>query len=510
MVPLLRPVLAAALVAGILVGGGVTSVSQAATPAPTAAPTGDPTRGTITWHDCDPDAPLDDFTCGTLTVPRDWDNLDNPLNASIELAVHKATSPNRIGAFTFNPGGPGESGLAAATPILGILPAQVRSRFDFVAWDPRGVGLSEPQLDNCLEPRAEPYNPPATGPVDWATLAAETYEAMGQGQAACLAANPDVAPFLGTYYVIRDLEAMRLALGYQQWNIWGMSYGTRIGFRYARQFPSSVRSLILDGSWSPNLTITSWMNAASWNYDNAQAVYSSLFGNKMGYRFQNVIDGLDQQTIEVEGQTLSRWQILPGIFSNISYQTMYPDVNDLITLAYKALYGKSEKAARQLRKPLARLQERAEVNPNAQLNINFINCRDVGDYPTVAEITRAAEMAAANNSVAAGLLAIVKGSSCAGLPADFTHGYEPLATNLTLTTPPVVINSLGDTRTEYVFGRTMANSLAGSSLITYNRTQHVSYRQVPSRCISDPVTAYLLTLQRPGNRLCAYAPIPAA
>ena len=492
----------------MLAGLGVVAATAApaAPPAPAAAPAA-AQRGTITWHPCTTDDSLAGFRCGTLTVPLDWDDLSNPSNASIELAVHTATSSKRIGALTFNPGGPGESGLALATAILGELPPQVRSRFDFVAWDPRGIGLSEPQLDNCLGPRAEPYEPPATGPVDWQAFAQTYYDTYAQALPACLEVNSDVAPYLGTYYVIRDLEAMRIALGQKQWNYWGMSYGTRIGYRYARQFPTSLRTLILDGSWDPNLTMTSWMNGESWNFATGQAVFSSLFGKKMAYRLQRVIDGLNETTITIGGQEQTRWTILSAIFTNISYQTAFPDVLDVIRLADEALRKNDQAAADRMRKPLQRLQERANANPNASLNINYINCRDIGDYPTVEEMARAAEVSAANNSVFAGLNAIGKGGSCAGLPQDFTYGYSPLTHNLTLPITPVVINSLGDTRTEYVFGRTMANYLTGASLITYDSTQHVSYRQVPSRCISDAVTNYLLTLKRPGNLLCPYAPI---
>ena len=504
----MRRSLTLALAVSLIAGLGVVAATAApAAPSAPTAPSVDPARGTITWHACSSDDSLAGFKCGTLTVPIDWDDLSNPRNASIELAVHPATSANRIGALTFNPGGPGESGLSLATAIREQLPPQVRSRFDFVAWDPRGVGLSEPQLDNCLGPRAEPYEPPATGPVDWQAFAETYYEAYSQALPACLAVNADVAPYLGTYYVIRDLEAMRIALAQKQWNFWGMSYGTRIGFRYAREFPTSLRTLILDGSWAPNLTVTSWMNAESWNFATGQAVFSSLFGKKMAYRLQRVIDGLDKTTIMVGGQEQTRWTILSAIFTNISYQTAFPDVLDVIRLADQALTQKDQAAAERMSKPLRRLQERANDNPNAALNINYINCRDIGDYPEVDEIARAAEIAAANNTVTAGVNAIAKGAICAGLPQDFTYGYSPLTHNLTLPTAPVVINSIGDTRTEYVFGRTMANYLTGASLITYDGTQHVSYRQVPSRCISDAVTNYLLTLKRPGNLLCSYAPI---
>jgi pimeloyl-ACP methyl ester carboxylesterase len=483
------------------------------TPAATAAP-GD--RGTITWHDCDPDKDREGFECGTLTVPLDWDDLDNPANAEIELVIHRATSDRRIGAFTFNPGGPSESGLSFATEILGELPAKVRNRFDFVAWDPRGVGLSQPQLSGCAEGAAlsmMTYERPPTGPVDWMAFAASTYDAYEQLLSACLEANLDVAPYLGTYYVIRDLDAMRAALGEEQWNFWGMSYGTRIGYRYAREFPDRLRTLLLDGAWSPNMTVTSWMNGQTWNYGTAQAVFSSQFGEKMGYRLQRVIDGLDERTISIDGKTHTRWDLLPQIFDNISYNIDYPQILGVITATYEALYAPTAKkrraAARSIAESLKNLQADDADDGLDLMTFAFVNCRDLADYPTPEEIGRTAAIAAANNSVAAGWQAIRKGASCAGLSQeDFTYGYTPLTESLRLPIKPVVINSLGDTRTEYKFGRTMANSLWGSSLITYDGTQHVTYKATPSTCVNNPVTNYFLYRTAPGSLLCPYAPRP--
>ena len=144
-----------------------------------------------------------------------------------------------------------------------------------------------------------------------------------------------------------------------------MSYGTRIGYRYAREYPTRVRSLVLDGSWTPNQTIRSWMNGSTWNYATGQAVFSSLFGKRMASRLQKVIDGLDERTFEVQGVTYTRWNVLPLIFNNISYQSMFPEVLDVITSAYRALYKNDSTAAKRMREPLRRLKERAEPNPNA-------------------------------------------------------------------------------------------------------------------------------------------------
>jgi len=265
-----------------------------------------------------------------------------------------------------------------------------------------------------------------------------------------------------------------------------------------------VRTLILDGSWSPNMTVTTWMGGSTWSWATVQQVFSSLFGKEMGARFQRVLDGLDERTLTVEGVELTRWQILPEIFTNISYQTSYPQILEVITEVDEALRTGD---TRGILKPLRALERRSARDLSSSLSVFYINCRDLADYPTVDEIARAAATASNNQSVFAGTAAVEKGAFCAGIPQDFTYGYEPLTEPLELSTPPVVINSLGDTRTEYVFGRNMATFMAGSSMITYDGTQHVSYLQTPSRCINSAVSSYLLMRTQPGQLLCPYAPL---
>jgi|688.fasta_scaffold14625_11 pimeloyl-ACP methyl ester carboxylesterase len=499
--------LGGALIASLLAlpAASAASPAPAADAAPGAAAASDPARGTITWGDC-PEKGFDGFACGVLTVPLDWNDLANPANAEIALTVKRA-SGKRMGFLTFNPGGPGASGLDSAPSIWGQLPGTVKQRFDWVGWDPRGVGSSQPQLTGCLavEARATDYEPPATGPVDWQALTEATVAYQGALNAECLALNQNVAPYLGTHYVVRDLEAMRVALGAPRWNFWGMSYGTTVGYRYAREYPDRVRTLILDGSSAPNSTVSSFMGESTWAFAAGQQVFGSLFGRQMAARLQRIIDGLNERTVTVNGQEFTRWDVLPEIFTSISYQQAYPQIRAVIRAVDAALRGD---ASSDIAKPLRALKKRSEQDASSLLTTAFVNCRDMTGYPTVNQIARAAYVANANQSVYAGLVAIAQGTACSGLPADFTLSYEPLTEPLTLPTPPVVINSLGDTLTEYVGARTMANFMAGSSLITYDSTQHVSYLQTPSTCINNAVTRYLLQRTQPGPLLCPYAPSP--
>ena len=57
----------------------------------------------------------------------------------------------------------------------------------------------------------------------------------------------DLLPYLGTEDVARDIDAVRAAMGDDQLNYLGFSYGTAIGQQLAELFPERVRAMIIDG-----------------------------------------------------------------------------------------------------------------------------------------------------------------------------------------------------------------------------------------------------------------------
>jgi hypothetical protein len=84
--------------------------------------------------------------CGFLTVPLDY---ANPSGTKIKLAVsrilHKSSAANYQGVMLTNPGGPGGSGLILS--VLGeFIPDGVGGDYDWIGFDPRGVGSSQPSL----------------------------------------------------------------------------------------------------------------------------------------------------------------------------------------------------------------------------------------------------------------------------------------------------------------------------------------------------------------------------
>ena len=77
--------------------------------------------------------------------------------------------------------------------------------------------------------------------------------------------------FFTTTIAMADAEAVRAALGAEQINLVGGSYGTRAVLEYQRQFPQRVRRAVIDGVAPPDMALP-----ASFSSDN-QAALDALF-----------------------------------------------------------------------------------------------------------------------------------------------------------------------------------------------------------------------------------------
>jgi pimeloyl-ACP methyl ester carboxylesterase len=187
--------------------------------------------------------------CGTLTVPLDW---AHPALGQVSLAVsrlrHTAPAKDYKGIMLANPGGPGGSGLAYA--FLGyLMPDDVRAAYDWIGFDPRGVGSSEPALrcdpDYFVGPRPD-YDiglTPAAEPL-WRALAAGYADD-------CADAGGDLLNHLTTVDNVHDMDAIRQALEVPALNFYGFSYGTYLAQVYATLFPGHVGRMVLDGNVDP-------------------------------------------------------------------------------------------------------------------------------------------------------------------------------------------------------------------------------------------------------------------
>lgn len=105
-------------------------------------------RRGIDWADCPAGWGLEKpIQCGRVTVPLDY---ARPYGRQIEIAVDRVaatgTAAEHQGALVYNPGGPGGSGLRFPRRVVtrNAIWANTARAYDFVGFDPRGVGHSAP------------------------------------------------------------------------------------------------------------------------------------------------------------------------------------------------------------------------------------------------------------------------------------------------------------------------------------------------------------------------------
>ncbi len=462
---------------------------------------------TLTYVACPRDEDLPARTrCAELTVPLDWQSPDD--GRTIVIAVRVTRGRNSTGGLTWNPGGPGGSAIASLDTIYADFPRTVKDAFDFITWDPRGVGRSEPKLQGCSE---MPYvELPTTGPVDWLAYWQEVNDVEGAASADCFAANPDVAPYLGTWQVIRDLDALRVALGYQRWNYWGMSYGTRVGRAYAEAFPNSLRALIQDGPVMANESITRFGATTPAGSHTAYLVFAAVEGRRLYHKIRVVDQYLADQVIPTAKGELDRWMFQGNLNSTLRKSNLIPEARKLVNATYSYVTADNNRKQKRAQRALRRIVERTTPDPvSDQYLINFINCADYADRPTVSNLASMSASAERTFGTAYGQ-DVLRSAFCLGLPSGYSPPVDMGDTTITLRNPPLFLLASGDAGTPWVWGRSLANTFARARAVTLNSTEHVSAFRTPSTCVKDIAERYLLTLRLPRRDVfCPFAPYRA-
>jgi len=179
--------------------------------------------------------------CGDIEVPEDRSKPDGRKIRIFAALLPANTLTPKPDPLLILAGGPGQAASTLA-PFASRLNEIRRSR-DVILIDQRGAGRSTPLICEAFKPRDEDAR--ETNPVPRATACAEELRAQGV----------DAAQYTTTAW-IADLEAMRDALGYAQWNLWGGSYGTRVAQEYLRRHPDRIRTVTLDAVVPPSMIST--------------------------------------------------------------------------------------------------------------------------------------------------------------------------------------------------------------------------------------------------------------
>ena len=305
------------------------------------------------WFEADDDWP--ETECGVLTVPEDY---SKPLGRQVELpfVIVRAAEYDESTRPLVVAGGGGPGGALGITGTdwdavdealwVDWYYSTIDAGRDLILIDNRGVGSSLPRLD-CEEVTSE----------DLALLSKE----LDQGEwmkrtkeslSACRQALVDQGIDIGQYHVInaaRDLEQLRTGLGLDQFNVYGVSYGTRVSLVYERLYPESVRTLILDGIYPQS--VRTYEDDPEHSYEAIARVIGKCrqddqcyrrFGKNLNVRLSEYLEKLDASPVTITVTSPIDYKpieviVTPDVFFDSIFSALYSET--MIAFLPKYLYA---------------------------------------------------------------------------------------------------------------------------------------------------------------------------
>jgi pimeloyl-ACP methyl ester carboxylesterase len=462
------------------------------------------------WGTCEPfvgdTSRIPDAQCGTVPVPVDYANLQG---AQAQLAVIRVPATgDRLGVLMVNPGGPGASAVDTVAQMgAALADTVVRRRFDLVGFDPRGVGHSTPEL-RCRtdaefdafrrEPMAD-YSPAGVAHIE------NLYRQFAQR---CLyRMGPDFLANVGTATSVKDIDVVRSALGEQQINYLGFSYGTGLGATYAERFRDRVRAMVLDGAVDPTLDPIAKTVRQMAGFQRAFEDYATDCAQSAGCPLGTDPAKFVNRYHELVDPLVAR----PGFTSDprgLSYQ-------DAITGTVNALY--SRRYWKFLTSGLLGLARGTDAGDLLLLADEYQHRDAAGHYQNVQDVfvavrcvdavypTDPAVWAGADRQIREVAPFLSYGAFTGFAPRDVCAMWSvaPTSAPRPATSPGpgkvVVVSTTRDPATPYPAGVELARQM-GASLITFDGTQHTVVFNGDA-CVDPAVVAFLIDLRRPPDGL---------
>lgn len=440
------------------------------------------------------------FQCTKASMPLDW---ANPSGETIELALVRqpASGKDRLGSLFVNPGGPGGSAYDFVKDSIDFaVDESLQQRYDIVGVDPRGVGRSAPVT--CLsEEEKDSYIydifPGAPGTPEWLAAAAESAKDFGK---ACAAKTGPLLGHVDTESTVRDLDALRAAIGDKGLNFLGYSYGTFIGSQYADLFPSKINRMVLDGAVDPAMTSFEKSVGQAVGFESAMRAYLAdcLTGSECPFSgsvdsamkvIQNLLKAVDASPIRAsDGRQLGSGSLLTAIVTPLYSQESW----EYLSIMFDALkQGDADVAFSLADQYNSRNEDGSYADNSLESNI-AINCLDGSSTtdPAVIEKQNAAVLAAAPTI---GPWWTFGDIGCANWPYPGKRIPKPVRAEGSPTI--LVVGTTNDPATPYKSAVALAKQLERGQLITFEGEGHTAYG--PSTCVKKIVNDYFLTGNAP-------------
>jgi pimeloyl-ACP methyl ester carboxylesterase len=239
--------------------------------------------------------------CGYLAVPEIRSSTNNK-TIKIFVAVARSAAKDKFSDPVFMlSGGPGEKS-GESGPLAAAFPGR-----DFVFFDQRGVGFSQPALE-C------PEYLKAIESDDGLSNTEVVANAALQGLLACgerMKREGVNLKAFNTSESAADINDLRLALGYDKINLFGVSYGTRLAQEVMRSYPQGLRAVVLDSVIPPQIDRSAdTPNSAEESRQNVFAACAAQASCQQKYPdlerlYNEIYDRLNQKPLQAKlaGQT---------------------------------------------------------------------------------------------------------------------------------------------------------------------------------------------------------------
>lgn len=451
----------------------------------------------IIWQSCD-----GGFECATVAVPLDHLNVDDQV---LEIALIRESGTKNLTPLLVNPGGPGASGVDYVRDNYESIGTNVlRSNFQLIGFDPRGVGLSAPVTCSDEQVKDQIYYQESGYPIGTQADLDFSREVLQKYAASCQETGFDVAYF-NTQQAARDLDVIRAVLGLERLDYLGFSYGTELGATYIALFPERVGRFVLDGAVDPTLSSgegtlnqIAGFDAAFRTYladclSQSDCPFVGTVDNAMT-RVEKLLESLETAALKTQydrdaGLTVALYGIIAALYSQDSWpyltqafeEAFQGDGSTLLLLA--DFYNDKDPAG-------GYLSNIAEAN-------TAINCADERVDPK--DFAQLSKDVLAASSVFGKYFGYPE-LGCLGWPAG--KSMVALDFSVALETGPLVVGTTGDPATPYEQAVSLAKLLSNATLLTFEGEGHTAYGS--SDCVDKYVEEYFLTGNLTSSKLrCA-------
>ena len=455
----------------------------------------------LKWRDC-----YGNYQCSSLLVPIDYADLSGGAFSLALLRYQALDQDRRIGSLVVNPGGPGSSGVDYAYSAEYIVSPEILERFDIVGFDPRGVGESAAIkcLNDAETDASFAADPKPDDEAEFALFISDARDYFAK-----CSENTEHLTNYSTLNSARDLEILRSALGDEQLNFLGKSYGTYLGTLYAELFPESVGRFVLDGAVDPNSNIREAVLGQAIGFESALNAFISnclnssscaLTGDLQSARNQ-VIDLLTNTAItpleSKSGREVTEGLVLLGIASALyDSESGWPVLRD----AFKEATLGSGTSFLTLADQYAGRQENGKYLSNENDALQVISCLDQNELETVSTFKKGVAEFAKRAPIFGPYLAYA-GLACRYFPN--LSSVEQIEIKSLKTKPILIVGTTRDPATPYKWAQSLAKIFEGSILITLDGDGHAGHGR-GSTCVDSAVDRYLLTGAMPKSGLfCA-------